>query len=485
MRPRRLQRNGGFHPMLAVAASAAVVAAAVTPVALTTMAAPAQASVPAAPAGFTTTFSDDFTGASGTGVSTANWLYDTGTSYAGGAANWGTSEVETNTSSTANVFQDGSGHLVIKPIRSAGGSWTSGRIESQSTAFAAPAGGEMQISASIEQPNPASGRGYWPAFWAMGAAARPVGASNWPSIGELDTMEDVNALSEVSHTFHCGTDPGGPCNETTGLGSGLLACSGCQTGYHTYSVIVDRTNTSAEQLRFYTDSTLQYTVNESTVGAAAWATAVDHGFFIILNVAMGGAYPDAICGCSTEASGALNATTSGVGMSVDYVAVYTKAAGTTTTTAAPTTTVAPTTTAGTTIPATSTIQAEGYNAQSGTTTETTTDTGGGQDVTSLSNGDYLQYNNVAFGTTGLAQFKARIASAAAAGVSGNIEVHLDSLTNPAVSTVSIGNTGGAQVWKTIPFNMTSTTGTHTVYLKFVSGSTANFGSLNWFTFSAT
>ena len=29
-------------------------------------------------------------------------------------------------------------------------------------------------------------------------------------------MEDVNALSEVAGTLHCGVDPGGPCNETTG-----------------------------------------------------------------------------------------------------------------------------------------------------------------------------------------------------------------------------------------------------------------------------
>ena len=69
--------------------------------------------------------------------------------------------------------------------------------------------------------------------------------SNWPSVGEIDIMEDVNALSEHSGTLHCGVDPGGPCNETTGLSSGLQACSGCQTGYNTYSVIVNRTNTSA------------------------------------------------------------------------------------------------------------------------------------------------------------------------------------------------------------------------------------------------
>ncbi|HEX3650813.1 MAG TPA: hypothetical protein VHV49_20500, partial [Pseudonocardiaceae bacterium] len=73
--------------------------------------------VPAPPTGWSTVFSDDFTGAAGTGLDTSKWLYDLGTSYAGGAANWGTGEVESMTNSTANVFQDGGGHLVIKPIR--------------------------------------------------------------------------------------------------------------------------------------------------------------------------------------------------------------------------------------------------------------------------------------------------------------------------------------------------------------------------------
>ena len=94
--------------------------------------------------------------------------------------------------------------------------------------------------------------------------------SNWPSTGEIDIMEDVNGLSEHSGTFHCGTDPGGPCNETTGLGSGLQACSGCQTGYNTYSVIINRTNTSDESITWYLNGAAYETVTESQVGTATW-----------------------------------------------------------------------------------------------------------------------------------------------------------------------------------------------------------------------
>jgi beta-glucanase (GH16 family) len=271
---------------------------------------------PAAPAAWTTVFQDDFNGASGTGLNAQDWLYDKGTGYAGGAANWGTGEIETSTDSTANVYQDGNGHLVIKPIRDSAGNWTSGRVESQRTDFAAPAGGQLEISASLQQPAPQSGLGYWPAFWAMGADARPVGATNWPSIGELDIMEDVNALSQHSTTFHCG-QWAGECHDPDGISSGLQPCAGCQSGFHTYSVIVDRTNAAAEQLRFYLDGAQTFAVNQNQVTDATWKAAVDHGFFAIFDVAIGGSYPNKVCGCTSPSAD----ISSGAGMVVDSFSV--------------------------------------------------------------------------------------------------------------------------------------------------------------------
>src|SRR5262249_44036120 len=74
----------------------------------------AVAAVPSPP-GWTLVWADDFTGASGSGVNTANWQYTTGTSYPGGPANFGTGEIETMTSSTSNVSLDGAGNLRITP----------------------------------------------------------------------------------------------------------------------------------------------------------------------------------------------------------------------------------------------------------------------------------------------------------------------------------------------------------------------------------
>ncbi len=129
----------------------------------------------------------------------------------------------------------------------------------------------------------------------------------------------------------------------------------------------------------------------------------------------------------------------------------------------------------------STIQAEGYSSQSGTQTETTTDTGGGEDVGYIANGDWLAYNNIDFGSGG-SSVSARLASGAS--ISGNVEVHLDSLSNPAIASIPMANTGGWQTWVTKTAAMSTVTGVHTVYLKFTSGSSGDFTNINWFTFGA-
>ncbi|MET3428983.1 hypothetical protein BJ973_008195 [Actinoplanes tereljensis] len=428
----------------------------------------ANAAVPAAPSGMTTVFSDDFTGAAGTGLNTANWLYDIGTGYPGGAANWGTGEIETMTNSTSNVYQDGAGNLVIKPIRDAAGNWTSGRVETQRTDFAAPAGGKVRIEARLQQPNVsgAAAAGYWPAFWALGAAARPVGATNWPSIGEWDIMEDINGRSSVFAALHCGTNPGGVCNETTGLTSGERACSGCQTAMHTYAVEYDR-SVSPEQMRWYLDGSNYFTLNSSQVDATTWNNATHHGMFVILNVAIGGGFPAAFGGGPTAA------TQSGVPMLVDYVAVYQSSGGSTTT---PTT--APT--GGTTRDAFAKIEAESFNSSAGVQTETCSE--GGQNVSYVANGDWLQFNNVNFGSGGVKDFVARVASGAGTAVSGLVEVRVDSRSNAPIGSFALANTGGWQTWTSIPGNVTAVTGTHTVYLTFTSGQAADFVNVNWFQF---
>ena len=429
---------------------------------------PANASAPTPPAGWTQVFLDDFNGAAGSGVNTSNWQYATGIGYPGGPANWGTGEVETMTSSTGNVSLDGSGNLRITPLRDSAGNWTSGRIETNRTDFQPPAGGKLRVESRLQMPNVTgtAAEGYWPAFWMLGAPYRG-NYQNWPSVGELDIMENVQGLNKVWATMHCGTNPGGPCNETTGLG-GSAVCPGttCQAGFHTYTMEWDR-SVSPEAIRFSVDGTTYHTVTANQVDAATWTNATNHGFFLILNVAMGGAFPAAY-------GGGLDAdTVPGRPMVVDYVQVL-QAAGSGG--------------GGTTPPPTgnrdayAAIQAESYDSQSGTLTETTTDSGGGQNIGSLANGDWALFKGVTFGSTAAKQLTARVASGASGGVSGLVEVRLDSRSNAPVGSFAVASTGGWQSWRTVPANIADITGTHDVYLTFTSGQSADFVNVNWFSF---
>ena len=259
---------------------------------------------------WTLAWSDNFNGPANSSINTGDWKYDTGQGI------FGNGEIQTMTSSASNVHLDGRGDLDITALGS-GNSWTSGRIQTASSSFGAPAGGQMEVSATIKQPAPAQGLGYWPAFWLLGAGT-------WPEHGEIDILEDVNALSDHSGALHCGNltvlnsdSTTGPCHEFTGLSSGLQSCPGCQSGYQTYSVIVDRRNAAAQQIRWYLNGHEFFSVREKQVGTAPWTEAVDHGFSIILDLAIGGTYPNTRCGCQTPTA----QTTSGGTMTVRSLSV--------------------------------------------------------------------------------------------------------------------------------------------------------------------
>ncbi|MGW7417357.1 glycoside hydrolase family 16 protein, partial [Streptomyces sp. NPDC054863] len=234
---------------------------------------------------------DDFEGPAGSRPSPATWLHDVGTCYPGcPAPQWGTGEIETMTDSTDNVRLDGRGALEIVPTRK-NGRWSSGRIETRRDDFAAPPGGTLRIEASIALPDVtgAGAAGYWPAFWTLGAPLRN-GYTGWPGIGELDVMESVNGRDTVFGTMHCGVLRGGPCEEPAGLSSAPQPCPDCRTAFHSYAVEIDR-SPGAEEVRWYLDGRVYHRVAARRMDPGTWKRAVDHGVFLILNVAVGGALP--------------------------------------------------------------------------------------------------------------------------------------------------------------------------------------------------
>ncbi len=436
---------------------------------------PAAASIPPPESGWTTVFADDFTGGAGTLPSGSNWIVDTGHGYPGGPGNWGTGEIQNYTSSTANLSQDGAGNLRITPLRDGAGNWTSARVETQRADFKPPAGGVLRIESRIQMPNVtgAAALGYWPAFWALGGPYRG-NYWNWPAIGEFDIMENVNGLNSVWGVLHCGVNPGGPCNETTGLPNNR-ACPGssCQSAFHTYRFEWDA-STSPQVFRWFVDGQQFHSVSQNQVDATTWTNMTSHsGYFVLLNLAIGGAFPNNNSGTTTPGAGIVP----GHPMVVDYVTVATRGGGGGTTT--PPTTTTPPSGGGS---AYSTIQAESYTQQNGLAKQTTTDTGGGQNIGPAGNGDWALYPGVDFGSSAATNFQARVASGAAGGVSGLVEVRLDSLSNAPIGSFAVANTGGWQSWRTVPANISGVTGVHNVYVTFTSGQPADFVNLNWFTF---
>lgn len=272
------------------------------------------------PAGFQTVFTEDFDGPEGAGLDRSRWIYDLGHSYPGGEPNWGTGEIAEMTDRPENVRLDGAGNLLITPQRDASGNWTSGRVETQRTDFAAPEGGVLRVEANLKMPDVggAQAAGYWPAFWMLGEPARPASATNWPRIGEIDIMEAINGRDSHFGAMHCGVAPGGPCNEFTGLTSGEQSCEGCRTGFHTYAIEYDR-SLPVEEIRWYRDGRNYFTVRADQMDRGTWDDATKHGFFVILNVAMGGGFPGAFGAPLPTAE-----TAPGRPMVVDWVTVSTR-----------------------------------------------------------------------------------------------------------------------------------------------------------------
>ncbi|WP_329128921.1 glycoside hydrolase family 16 protein [Streptomyces caniferus] len=272
----------------------------------------------AGPAALREVWRTDFDGTAGSRPSADDWITDTGTGYPGGPSQWGTGERQTYTDRPENLQLDGAGHLRITALKD-GATWTSGRIESRRTDFAAPAGGKLRIEADIRMPEVSgdAALGYWPAFWTLGAEYRG-NYQNWPGVGEFDVMENANGLDKVWGTLHCGVNPGGPCHETQGK-SASRACpdSACQAGFHTYALELDRTDSAAESLNWYVDGRKFHTVDASEMDAGTWARATHHGHFLLLDLAMGGAFPDGVAGRATPT----DATRPGGSLLVDHVAV--------------------------------------------------------------------------------------------------------------------------------------------------------------------
>lgn len=132
-------------------------------------------------------------------------------------------------------------------------------------------------------------------------------------------MENVNGINKVWGTYHCGTSPGGPCDETNGLsGQAIPTGPPLQGNFHVYTIEIDRTDAALEVMNWYLDDVLYWSVKQAAVPAEVWAATVHNSFFILLNYAIGCQFPDKEWKSPTPLP-----TTVGTGtMLVNYVAVF-------------------------------------------------------------------------------------------------------------------------------------------------------------------
>jgi hypothetical protein len=114
-------------------------------------------------------------------------------------------------------------------------------------------------------------------------------------------------------------------------------------------------------------------------------------------------------------------------------------------------------------PTSTLIQAESYSSMSGVGLETTSDTGGGQNVGWIDTGDKMTYNSVNFPTTGTYTIEYRITSPSGGSLAAD-------LSGTALgTTVAIPATGGWQNWQTVSQTVSVTADTYNLGIRAVAG----------------
>jgi beta-glucanase (GH16 family) len=122
-----------------------------------------------------------------------------------------------------------------------------------------------------------AGAGLWPAFWALGAG-------RWPETGEIDIMENVGDRLWVNSALH------GPgySGDTPLVHRRAFPAGQDSTGWHVYSV-----TWTPDVLRFAVDDDVYYEVTKAMVEEhGRWA--FDNPKHLIVNLAIGGGYPQAV-----------------------------------------------------------------------------------------------------------------------------------------------------------------------------------------------
>ncbi|MFD8690604.1 discoidin domain-containing protein [Streptomyces sp. NPDC059651] len=238
----------------------------------------ANAAYPALPknpgGAYSTTFFDDFTGS---GLDRSKWrVVRTGTEM--GPVN---GESQAYVDSTDNIRTE-NGALVLKakyckgctPTPNGTFDFTSGRIDTN-TKFDFTYG---KVSARMKLP---VGDGFWPAFWMLGSNVDDPSVS-WPGSGETDIMENIGYGDWTSSALH---GPGYSADGNIGKQQ-TYPNGGRADAWHTYGV-----EWTPEGMTFTVDDRVVQTTSRQKLESTRGQWVFDHNQYVILNLALGGAYP--------------------------------------------------------------------------------------------------------------------------------------------------------------------------------------------------
>ena len=254
------------------------------------------------PGGWKLIWNDEFDAPAGSPPDPAKWTFDLG------GEGWGNQEWEYYTDQPENAATDGAGSLVIRAIEVAEDDtrslncwygpckYTSARILTRER-FDFTYG---RVEARLKLPY---GNGIWPAFWMLGSDIAAVG---WPNCGEIDIMENIGREPDKVY----GTVHGPGYSGANGISHSYALPAGqtFKDDFHVFALEWDEA-----EIRWYMDDEL-YGVLPKERFSESRPWVFDHPFFLILNVAVGGAWP----GYPDETS------TFPQEMLVDYVRVYQK-----------------------------------------------------------------------------------------------------------------------------------------------------------------
>ncbi|NND73217.1 MAG: glycoside hydrolase family 16 protein [Rhodothermales bacterium] len=235
-------------------------------------------------------WSDEFDGSD---LDTTKWSYQIGDGCANRLCGWGNNELQWYTRENAVVTD---GNLVIHARHDPGAEtqFTSSRIRTLNQGDWKY--GKFEVRAALP-----TGQGLWSAIWMMPS---DNAYGSWAASGEVDIVEALGHLPDrVYGTLHYGDR----WPENTQSGDTLFFDDTAISEFHTYSIIWQH-----GKIEWFVDDTKFGEQTSWYTSGHEFPAPFDKRFHLILNVAIGGAWPE-----NPDST-----TTFPQQMVVDYVRVY-------------------------------------------------------------------------------------------------------------------------------------------------------------------